>query len=279
MFAGDAMRRLSLVLMSLCTISGCQTHRVEQPSLSQIEKFHRYTQASQPMSRKAHDGAPPGPLPTKFETVSPAQEPLSRYGNPTAYRVNGETYQVLTTSKGYRKRGIASWYGTKFHEHRTSSGEEYDMYALTAAHKTLPLPSYVQVKNLKNGRKIIVKVNDRGPFHEGRIIDLSYAAGVKLGLLPEGTAPVEVKALSSRAQKKLPPAHYYLQAGAFKSEASAKAYRNKLLNITPDSHIIVEEHLAHQIVRLGPMADKKQADQLISLLKSKGVQGVFSFLE
>ncbi|MDF1683185.1 MAG: septal ring lytic transglycosylase RlpA family protein [Legionellaceae bacterium] len=273
------MRRLSLVLMSLCVVSGCQTHRAEQPPSPHKEKFHRYTRAAHSMSRKAHDGAPPGPVPTEFETVSPAHEPLSRYGNPTAYSVDGETYQVLTTSKGYRKRGIASWYGTKFHEHRTSSGEEYDMYALTAAHKTLPLPSYVQVKNLKNGRKIIVKVNDRGPFHEGRIIDLSYAAGVKLGLLPKGTAPVEVKALSSRAQKKLPKPHYYLQAGAFKSKASAIAYRDKLLKMTSDSQIVIEKYLANQVVKLGPMADKKQADELISLLKSKGVHGVFSFLE
>ncbi|NCT56606.1 MAG: septal ring lytic transglycosylase RlpA family protein [Legionella sp.] len=272
------MRRLGLVLMSLCFMAGCQTHRVKQisspssPTPPKLKKIHRYT-------RDTHDGAPSGPLPTEFKKVSPIQEPLSRYGNPTAYHVNGVTYHVLPTSKGYRKRGLASWYGTKFHEQRTSSGEAYDMYALTAAHKTLPLPSYVQVKNLKNGRKIIVKVNDRGPFHEGRIIDLSYAAGVKLGLLPEGTAPVEVKALSSRAQKKIPEARYYLQAGAFKSKASALAYRDQLLKLTPAIPMVIEEHLANQIVRLGPMGDKKQADQVISLLKSKGVQGVFSFLE
>lgn len=265
------MRRLGLVLMSLCFMAGCQTHRVKQPS-SAIPLHHRYAHDTQ-------DGAPPGPLPTEFKTISPIQEPLSHYGNPTSYHVNGVTYHVLTTSKGYRKRGIASWYGTKFHDQRTSSGEVYDMYALTAAHKTLPLPSYVQVKNLKNGRKIIVKVNDRGPFHEGRIIDLSYAAGVKLGLLPKGTAPVEVKALSSRAQKKLPKARYFLQAGAFKSKASALAYRDKLIKITPAIPMVIEEHLANKIVKLGPMGDKKQADQIISLLKSKGVHGVFSFLE
>jgi rare lipoprotein A len=273
------MRILGLVLMCICFVSGCQTYTSHKSQAPQAEKFHRYKSAPRSISRLARDSAPPGPPPTEFETVSPAQEPLSRYGNPSAYQVNGETYEVLTTAKGYKKRGIASWYGTKFHERRTSSGEEYDMYALTAAHKTLPLPSYVQVKNLKNGRKIIVKVNDRGPFHEGRIIDLSYAAGVKLGLLPQGTAPVEVKALSSRAKKKLPQAQYYLQAGAFKSKASARVYRDKLLKVTPLSHIIIEEHLANQVVRLGPLADKKQAKQLISLLKAKGFKGVFSFLE
>ncbi len=274
------MRFLGLVLVCICSVPGCQTHPLHKPSSSSIEKKHHDKNTTQVISDfdKARDGAPQGPLPTEFERVSPAQEPLSRYGNPSAYRVNGETYEVLTTSKGYLKRGIASWYGTKFHERRTSSGEEYDMYALTAAHKTLPLPSYVQVKNLKNGRKIIVKVNDRGPFHEGRIIDLSYAAGVKLGLLPEGTAPVEVKALSSHYRKKIPQAQYYLQAGAFKSEASAIAYRNQLLKISPSSHIFIEKHLTNQVVKLGPMSNKKQADQLESLLKAKGIQDVISFL-
>lgn len=275
------MRKLGLVLFGFCFVSGCQTY-ISHPSESEaspLKKFQRYKSAPRSISGTAQDSAPPGPPPTEFEAVSPVQEPLSRYGNPSTYRVNGETYEVLTTAKGYKKRGIASWYGTKFHERRTSSGEEYDMYALTAAHKTLPLPSYVQVKNLKNGRKIIVKVNDRGPFHEGRIIDLSYAAGIKLGLLSQGTAPVEVKALSSRDQKKLPKAQYYLQAGAFKSKALAIAYCNKLRKITPSSQVNIENHLENQVVKLGPIADKKQAEQLISELQAKGFKGIFSFLE
>jgi len=262
-----------LGLLFICFLAGC----VHTPQPSKIESVIKHTPQTTPHD---HDGAPVGPPPTDFKPVSPIDEPLSRYGNPSTYRVNGETYEVLTTAKGYRKRGIASWYGTKFHEKRTSSGEEYDMYALTAAHKTLPLPTYVQVKNLKNGRKVIVKVNDRGPFHEGRIIDLSYAAGAKLGLLPKGTAQVEVKALSTRAsRKKVSRAHYYLQAGAFKSHALAAAYRDKLLKITPSSHIILEEHHANHVVKLGPMVDKKKAEQLSSLLKEHGFKGVFSFLE
>jgi len=106
----------------------------------------------------------------------PKNEPLARYGNHSPYTVLGKTYTVMPSSKGYHERGIASWYGSKFHGRRTSSGEPYDMHLATAAHKSLPLPTYVEVTNLDNGRKMIVKVNDRGPFHEGRIIDLSYAA-------------------------------------------------------------------------------------------------------
>lgn len=268
----EAMRLLGLVLVCGFIIPGCQ--KVDEPTTNIPQNFPvKKWQARQ-------DGAPPGPLPTEFETVSPKQESLSRYGNPSTYHVKGKTYDVLTSAKGYRERGIASWYGTKFHEHRTSSGEEYDMYALTAAHKTLPLPSYVQVKNLKNGRKIIVKVNDRGPFHEGRIIDLSYGAAVKLGLFPKGTAPVEVKVVSARkGQKKVARAQYYLQAGAFSTKNAARAYRDKLLKITPSSNITIEEYQTNQIVKLGPITNKKQAEQLSLLLKENGVEGVFSFLE
>ena len=275
------MRLLGLVMACVFFVSGCQTHTPEASKVPQAEKFYRYKSTPKSISRTARDGAPPGPPPTEFEAVSPKVEPLSHYGNPSTYRVKGQTYEVLTSSKGYKKRGIASWYGTKFHERLTSSGEEYDMYALTAAHKTLPLPSYVQVKNLKNGRKIIVKINDRGPFHDGRIIDLSYAAAVKLGLFPKGTAQVEVKALSSRrvGKENVARAQYYLQAGAFKSEASARAYRDKLLKAAPSSQITLEAHQANHVVRLGPMEDRQQAEQLSRLLKSKGFKGVFSFLE
>ncbi len=125
----------------------------------------------------------------------PQMEPYSKYGNPPYYEVNGRLYHTLSSSAGYVERGIASWYGTKFHGRRTSSGEPYDLYGVTAAHKTLPLPSYVLVTNLNNGRNLVVRVNDRGPFHEQRIIDLSYAAAGKLGVLPTGTALVEVRAI------------------------------------------------------------------------------------
>lgn len=127
----------------------------------------------------------------------PAAEPPSRTGNMAQYQQFGRTYRVLETSEGYDERGVASWYGEPFHGRRTSSGETYDMYAMTAAHRSLPLPSYVEVTNLANGRTVTLRVTDRGPFHdpERRIIDVSYTAALKLGMVGTGTAPVRVRAL------------------------------------------------------------------------------------
>ena len=155
------------------------------------------------------DGFPePGVVPADVASVPdavPAAEPRSKYGNPAEYEVLGERYFVLNSSSGYRERGRASWYGTKFNKKRTSSGEQYDMFGMTAAHKTLPLPTYVRVTRLSNGRSVVVKVNDRGPFHQGRIIDLSYAAAVKLDLLKDGSADVEVEALDPHTPQPAAP--------------------------------------------------------------------------
>lgn len=126
----------------------------------------------------------------------PVYEPKSRGGNMSSYKVWGKTYHVLPTAEGYRERGGASWYGAKFHGHKTSNGETYNMYEMSAAHKSLPLPTYAKVTNLDNGRSVIVRINDRGPFHEGRIIDLSYAAAKKLGYYSSGIANVEVEAIT-----------------------------------------------------------------------------------
>ncbi len=122
----------------------------------------------------------------------------SRSGNPPFYDVLGKRYYVLSSSVGYWERGVASWYGPGFHKVRTSMGEPYDMYGMTAAHKTLPLPAYVQVTNLQNGRSVVVRVNDRGPFVGNRIIDLSYTAAAKLDMLRNGTAMVEVRTIDPR---------------------------------------------------------------------------------
>lgn len=151
-------------------------------------------------SQKPHivDSAPPV-HPTNIEHTPdaiPKVEVKSRGGNPRSYEVFGKTYYVLASSEGFTQRGTASWYGTKFHGNKTSNGETYDMYAMTAAHKSLPIPTYVEVRNLSNGKKIIVRVNDRGPFHDGRIIDLSYAAAAKLGTLTNGTSSVEIRAIN-----------------------------------------------------------------------------------
>jgi len=142
------------------------------------------------------DGAPNG----KFDASNipdavPKAEALSKYGNKPSYVVRGKRYYVLKNTKGYDKVGNASWYGTKFHGQRTSSYEPYNMYSMTAASTTLPIPCYVRVTNLENGRTAIVKVNDRGPFHSSRIIDLSYAAAQKLGYAGKGTAKVRVTAI------------------------------------------------------------------------------------
>jgi len=125
----------------------------------------------------------------------PHMEPRARYGNPPFYDVFGKRYYVLSSSVGYWERGVASWYGPGFNKERTSIGEPYDMYGMTAAHKTLPLPTYVRVTNLQNGRSIVVRVNDRGPFVGNRIIDLSYTAAAKLDMLRNGTAMVDVRAI------------------------------------------------------------------------------------
>ena len=154
----------------------------------------------------------------------PKDEPLARYGNHSPYTVLGKTYTVMSSSEGYHERGMASWYGSKFHGRRTSSGEPYDMHLATAAHKSLPLPTYVEVTNLDNGRKMVVKVNDRGPFHEGRIIDLSYGAAIKLGVDKTGTARVDVRAISVKGSKKSSARvsdGTFLQVGAFSKRKTA----------------------------------------------------------
>jgi rare lipoprotein A len=139
--------------------------------------------------------APQAPDPDSVPDAIPRVEARSRFGNPPFYEVFGKRYYVLSSNVGYIERGVASWYGPGFHKIRTSTGEPYDMYAMTAAHKTLPLPAYVRVTNLQNGRTVVVRVNDRGPFVENRIIDLSYTAAAKLDMVRNGTAFVEVRSI------------------------------------------------------------------------------------
>jgi len=135
------------------------------------------------------------PEPSDTADAVPKVEPKSKYGNPKSYVVFGKRYYTKSSSKGHVERGLASWYGKKFHGRKTSNGERYNMYAMTAAHKTLPLPTYVRVSNLTNGRSTVVRVNDRGPFHGKRIIDLSYSAACRLGMAAQGIAMVEIRAI------------------------------------------------------------------------------------
>jgi rare lipoprotein A len=237
----------------------------------------------------SNDGPPADYLDNHIITDAvPRIEPKSRGGNPKSYVVFGKRYHVLDSSKGYVDRGIASWYGKMFHGRRTSNGEIYDMYAMTAAHKTLPIPTYVEVKNIKTGKVIIVRVNDRGPFHEGRIIDLSYAAAQKLGTSGKGTGLVEVRAIDPQtwhpgqpsqpvrtadaSGEANPNAQIYLQLGAFSSRDNAQ----KLLVKTAGnaiSGVFVKEGTTQNgdsiyRVRVGPLATIDLADNMISRLIS-----------
>ena len=130
--------------------------------------------------------------------VIPKVEEYSKYGNPKSYKVFGKKYYTKKTHIGYSEEGIASWYGKKFHGRLTSTREIYNMYKLTAAHKSLPIPCYAKVTNLSNNKSIVVRINDRGPFKKGRIIDLSYAAAKKLGIVSKGIARVHVEAIDAR---------------------------------------------------------------------------------
>ncbi|MEP6634026.1 MAG: septal ring lytic transglycosylase RlpA family protein, partial [Luteimonas sp.] len=174
-----------------------QTRSPYAPAQEDPGKRGNYTRGGL-YAPEVQDSAP-GDLPDVDAIPEPVVrvEPRSPYGNRSPYVVLGKSYAVLPSSEGYIERGLASFYGNKFHGRRTSNLEVYDMYAFTAAHKTLPLPSFARVTNVANGKSVIVRVNDRGPFHDGRIIDLSYAAAVKLGVQRAGTAMVEVRGLSA----------------------------------------------------------------------------------
>jgi rare lipoprotein A len=247
------------------------------------------------------DSAPVSPPPnlSRIPDPVPRTEPLSKYGNKSPYQVLGKTYYVVPVPDNYKEYGNASWYGTKFHGQRTSSGEPYDMYKLTAAHRSLPIPSYVRVTNLDNHRSAIVRVNDRGPFHSERLIDLSYAAAVKLGFAERGTARVMVEVVDGTDQfsnvakadagstpppATTPPAatalavvppepavpgpeQIFLQAGAFKDAAGAERLRKDLLRIV-DVSVNVQRlpNDGYYRVRIGPVMQMSEATRLQTLI-------------
>lgn len=204
----------------------------------------------------------------------PVAEPRARYGNHSPYTVLGKTYTVLPTSKGYHERGIASWYGSKFHGRRTSSGELYDMHLATAAHKSLPLPTYAEVTNLDNGRKMIVKINDRGPFHEDRIIDLSYAAAIKLGVDKTGTARIDVRAIdvntSKRSAVKVADGTF-LQVGAFGKRKTAEDMAGKMMaaQLKP---VTVQKSRGLYKVWIGPYASDLEIEASIRRVVELGYE-------
>lgn len=231
------------------------------------------------------DGAPHKPTDiAAIPNAVPRAEPLSKYGNPTSYEVRGQRYQVMSSSAGYVERGIASWYGTKFHNRRTSSGEPYNMYAMTAAHKTLPLPTYVEVTNLESGRSIIVKVNDRGPFEKNRLIDLSYVAAEKLGITASGTGFVEVRAIDPRHKRPNPPVtatnisdhtNVYLQVGAFVTHFKAEQMVARVNRVLPVGAQIREGFMDKRVyyrVRIGPISNVAEADRIAAILTESGIE-------
>jgi rare lipoprotein A len=173
------------------------------------------------------DEKPPSNLASIPDAV-PRTEPLHRYAN-RPYQIFGKSYVPIASRQPYKERGMASWYGKKFHGQKTSIGEVYDMYAMSAAHKTLPIPSYARVTNVKNGKSVVVRVNDRGPFHSDRIIDLSYAAAYKLGYIGAGSAMVEVESVEpAEVKNTIEEKRTYLQVGAFSSRGNAEDFRDRV---------------------------------------------------
>jgi rare lipoprotein A len=219
-------------------------------------------------------------MPAPAPAPSPQPEQRSRQGNPPFYEVLGKRYFVLPDAAGYMERGVASWYGPGFHDNKTSNGERYDMYAMTAAHKTLPLPTWVEVTNLRNGRSITVRVNDRGPFKDGRIIDLSYSAAEKLDMLRDGTTFVEVRAVAAKSApsvsslEPMPPAQLFVQAGAFQTEANATNLLSKLGREGLGRSFVRQDTVSGKPlfrVRVGPIDNVAEFDRVVERLKQLGI--------
>ena len=240
---------------------------------------------------------------SKVPDATPKREPRAAYGN-NAYTVFGTRYTPMPDAKGYRERGVASWYGKKFHGRPTSSREPYDMYTMTAAHKILPLPTYVRVRNLQNGRAVVVRVNDRGPFLHDRVIDLSYAAAHKLGIVGTGTGLVEVEAIepgetapvtvttqpatppprhpgieiipTAVADARPPPPKIFLQVGAFTRAENAESLRTRLAQTTVKPIFVQPPGISPNTlyrVRIGPLTSVEEGDSLGEQLRALGHAG------
>lgn len=245
------------------------------------------------------DRGPDKPVDTSHvPDAVPRHEVRTMAGNKNPYTVLGKTYHLMEDETDYKERGIASWYGQKFHGRKTSNGETYDMYAMTAAHKTLPIPSYVRVTNLANDRQVVLRVNDRGPFHGNRIIDLSYAAAQRLGFAGQGTAQVEVEIIVPGDQ---PPAplraeadqpkenskpnaepkpvpepdeRTFLQVGAFGSLAAAKSQQARISALTDfpvEVHSPDQQPVLHR-VRIGPLSNNDEVVQLRERLRKNAIE-------
>lgn len=230
----------------------------------------------------ADDVAPEAsPTLDHIEDAQPRYESKSLAGNKD-YTLRGQEYKIVDGNSEFSEEGYASWYGQKFHGHKTSNGEIYDMYSMTAAHKTLPLPSYVKVTNTDNGRTAIVRVNDRGPFHDGRIIDLSMAAATRLDVVKHGTAPVKIELIrvpkpeSTDEWQSANPNFYFVQLAAITGEAKAREVAKQLEQdfATPVDLKKAEKAEVYRL-RLGPYLDRDEAISQRDKAKSQRYPGAF----
>ncbi len=260
------------VILTLVLLTGCA-------SSPQRANAGRYSQEN--------DAAPSGAIPNVYNIPEPVprSEPRSRYGNKSSYTVNGRTYYVLRTARGYVQRGTASWYGSKFQGHLTSSLERYDMYKYTAASKVLPLPSFALVTNLANGKSVVVRINDRGPFVSGRIIDLSYVAALRIGIWQRGTGRVEVQGidpndptwrsdLAGGTPAGTLQGPMYVQVGSFADWGNAERLHDRLdraglQNVNIDSVKVRGQQFYR--VRLGPLADATMARRVLARVHALGL--------
>ena len=283
-----------IVLSTAAMLAGCSgspvrsSHREGSVVRARAPAGDDTTQPQSSRYRQSEDSTPDGggvDIASIPEPV-PQSEPLSRYGNKSPYNVLGQTYTVLPTAAGYDERGIASYYGTKFHGYMTSDFEKYDMYAFTAASKVLPLPSYARVTNLENGRSVIVRVNDRGPFAPNRIIDLSYAAAVRIGIWPKGTGLVEVQGIDpthENVEPAPPPIvtaqsggkpKLYLQVGAFGDPANAQRLADQLRAQDLGAIRVVDAQIGGRDlkrVQIGPLANVDEADRVTQKIDALGL--------
>ena len=270
--------RVALCALLAIVVIACTTQPEPDPESSAATGTTAPADDSVSRYADAHDGAPPRTIvAADVRDAVPRPDPILSAGNASPYTVNGVTYHVLDDHSSYKVQGIASWYGTKFNGHATSNGEVYDLYQASAAHKTLPIPCYARVTNLDNGKSIVVRVNDRGPFHSDRLIDLSYGAAVKLGYMKSGTARVEVEVLNIAGvddrRGTVSGDYRFLQLGAYSSEDKARGLQAKLAELLAPPVFISEvqsgENLLYR-VRVGPITGQGELQNVQQQLRTAG---------